>query len=141
MPLCLEQIAADEGVDAIIAVTVPTAVSDLHDAITTAVLSKLVAVALLDQPESVRLLPREAAASPEMTLPQASAEPTSGEPAHGAAGAPAVPAVPPMTIQRAQPGRSATLLATGPGAKGRKVTFPTWPGCAPGQRATWSPAS
>jgi acyl-CoA synthetase (NDP forming)/GNAT superfamily N-acetyltransferase len=91
---CLEQIAADDGVDAIIVVTVPTAVSGLHDAVTTAVLSKPVAVALLDQPESVRLLPREAAASPEMTLPQASDEPSSGEPAHGAAGAPAISAVP-----------------------------------------------
>jgi acyl-CoA synthetase (NDP forming)/RimJ/RimL family protein N-acetyltransferase len=56
---CLEQVAADEGVDAVLAVAVPTAMSDLRSAIMAAVVSKPVAAALLDQPESVRLLRRE----------------------------------------------------------------------------------
>jgi acyl-CoA synthetase (NDP forming) len=57
---CLEQVAADEGVDAVLAVAVPTAMSDLRSAIMAAAVSKPVAVALLDQPESVELLRREA---------------------------------------------------------------------------------
>jgi acyl-CoA synthetase (NDP forming) len=46
---CLEQVAADDGVDAVIAVTVPTAIADLRAAITAAVLAKPIAAALLEQ--------------------------------------------------------------------------------------------
>jgi acyl-CoA synthetase (NDP forming)/RimJ/RimL family protein N-acetyltransferase len=59
---CLEAVAADDGVDAVLAVEVPTAVADLSSAITTAKLGKPVAAALLGQPESVRLLRVGAAA-------------------------------------------------------------------------------
>jgi len=55
---CLEQVAADEGVDAVLAVAVPTALSDLRAAITAARLAKPAAAALLEQAESVRLLSR-----------------------------------------------------------------------------------
>ena len=55
---CLEQVAADEGVDAVLAVAVPTALSDLRAAVTAAALAKPVAAALLEQAESVRLLSR-----------------------------------------------------------------------------------
>jgi len=54
---CLEQVAADDGVDAVIAVAVPTAISDLGPAITAAAVGKPLAAALLEQAESVRLLP------------------------------------------------------------------------------------
>jgi acyl-CoA synthetase (NDP forming) len=55
---CLEQVAADDGVDAVLAVTVPTAIADLRPAIAAAVTGKPVAAAMLDQAESVTLLPR-----------------------------------------------------------------------------------
>jgi acyl-CoA synthetase (NDP forming) len=53
---CLEEVAADDGVDAVLAVAVPTAVCDLRAAIASAAVGKPVAAALLDQAESVRLL-------------------------------------------------------------------------------------
>jgi acyl-CoA synthetase (NDP forming)/GNAT superfamily N-acetyltransferase len=54
---CLEQVAADDGVDAILALAVPTAVPDLVPAACAARVSKPLALALLDQAEAVRLLP------------------------------------------------------------------------------------
>jgi acyl-CoA synthetase (NDP forming)/GNAT superfamily N-acetyltransferase len=54
---CLEQVAADDGVDAVIAVTVPTAMADLRPAITSAAVAKPLLAVLLEQAESVRLLP------------------------------------------------------------------------------------
>jgi acyl-CoA synthetase (NDP forming)/GNAT superfamily N-acetyltransferase len=53
---CLEQVAADDGVDALLAVAVPTAIADLTQAISTAKVTKPMAVAVLDQPETVRLI-------------------------------------------------------------------------------------
>jgi acyl-CoA synthetase (NDP forming) len=53
---CLEEVAADDGVDAVLAVAVPTAICDLREAVTTARTAKPVAVVLLDQAESVKLL-------------------------------------------------------------------------------------
>ncbi len=53
---CLEQVAADDGVDAVLAVAVPTALSDLRTAVTAATLAKPVAAALLAQAESVALI-------------------------------------------------------------------------------------
>jgi acyl-CoA synthetase (NDP forming)/RimJ/RimL family protein N-acetyltransferase len=53
---CLEAVAADEGVDAVLAVAVPTAIADLRIAVITAAAGKPVAVVLVDQAESVRLL-------------------------------------------------------------------------------------
>ena len=52
---CLEDVAADGGVDAVLAVAVPTAFSDLRPR-AEAVISKPLAVALLDRAESVRRL-------------------------------------------------------------------------------------
>jgi acyl-CoA synthetase (NDP forming)/GNAT superfamily N-acetyltransferase len=91
---CLEQVAADTNVDALIAVTVPTAVSGLHNAVTTAALSKPVLAALLDQGESVRLLQREPVASRPPTRPAASGQPAPTDAAPSAAGSPLIPAVP-----------------------------------------------
>ena len=61
---CLEEVAADDGVDAVLAVAVPTAFSDLSAAVAEAVLSKPLAVALLDRAESVRRLKRRPVAQP-----------------------------------------------------------------------------
>ena len=61
---CLEEVAADDGVDAVLAVAVPTAFSDLSAAVAEAVISKPLAVALLDRAESVRRLKRRPVALP-----------------------------------------------------------------------------
>jgi acyl-CoA synthetase (NDP forming)/RimJ/RimL family protein N-acetyltransferase len=53
---CLEEVAADEGVDAVLAVAMPSALSDLRTAIAGAAVSKPIAAVLLDQAESVRML-------------------------------------------------------------------------------------
>jgi len=53
---CLEVVAADDGVDAVLAIEVPTAVSDLKTAITIAQVTKPLAAVLLGSPESVSLL-------------------------------------------------------------------------------------
>jgi acyl-CoA synthetase (NDP forming) len=54
---CLEEAAADDGVDAVLAVAMPTAISDLRTAITGAAVAKPIAAVLLDQAESVRMVP------------------------------------------------------------------------------------
>ena len=56
---CLELIAADDGVDAILALAVPTAVADLAPAMCSANVAKPVALVLLDQADAVRLLPSQ----------------------------------------------------------------------------------
>ena len=61
---CVEEVAADDGVDAVLAVAVPTAFSDLSAAVAEAVISKPLAVALLDRAESVRRLKRLPVALP-----------------------------------------------------------------------------
>jgi acyl-CoA synthetase (NDP forming)/GNAT superfamily N-acetyltransferase len=53
---CLEAIGADDGVDAIICVIVPTAMGDLTEAATAASLPEPIVAAVLDQAEDVRLL-------------------------------------------------------------------------------------
>ena len=52
---CLEIAAADDGVDAVLAVTVPTAMADPSQAAGTALVAKPLAVVVLDQPETVLL--------------------------------------------------------------------------------------
>jgi acyl-CoA synthetase (NDP forming)/RimJ/RimL family protein N-acetyltransferase len=69
---CLESVAADDQVDAVLALAVPTAVSDLREAVTTARLAKPIAVVLLDQPESVKLLSLPEPAPPPAQPAQAS---------------------------------------------------------------------
>jgi acyl-CoA synthetase (NDP forming)/GNAT superfamily N-acetyltransferase len=55
----LEEAAADDGVDAVIAVIVPTAIADLRQAVCAAHVTKPLAAAVLDQRETVRLLARD----------------------------------------------------------------------------------
>ena len=61
---CVEEVAADNGINAVLAVAVPTAFSDLSAAVAEAVISKPLAVALLDRAESVRRLRRLPVALP-----------------------------------------------------------------------------
>jgi acyl-CoA synthetase (NDP forming) len=84
---CLEEVAADDGVDALLVVTVPTAIADLTQAVATAKISKPLAAAVLDQPEAVRLLPVDDHQMPfedgDLTDPQSGAfeRPSAGLPA------------------------------------------------------------
>jgi acyl-CoA synthetase (NDP forming)/RimJ/RimL family protein N-acetyltransferase len=55
---CLQAIAADNGVDAILAIGVPTAIADLSEAVLTAPVSKPMAAVLLDRAEAVTLADR-----------------------------------------------------------------------------------
>ncbi|HET9896247.1 MAG TPA: bifunctional GNAT family N-acetyltransferase/acetate--CoA ligase family protein [Streptosporangiaceae bacterium] len=56
---CLEAVAADEAVDAVLSLTVPTAMADLAQAVLSAeVGAKPLCAAALEQPEGVRLIPR-----------------------------------------------------------------------------------
>ena len=113
---CLEAVAADDGVDAVLAVAVPTAISDLRAAVSAAAVSKPIAAALLDQAESVRLLGRlPAAAAP---APRRAALPAQ---AHRTAGRQASPGCPPTPTRKMPPARSAMRPATEPGANGSKA--------------------
>jgi acyl-CoA synthetase (NDP forming) len=68
---CLEEVAADDGVDAVLVVTVPTAIADLSQAIAAADVSKPVAAVILDQPEVVRVIWGGGAGSPDAGRPAA----------------------------------------------------------------------
>ncbi len=68
---CLEKVAKDDGVDAVMAITVPTALGHLTPAILGAAMTKPVVAVTLDQQESVRLLRPEAdAAIPSYLYPE-----------------------------------------------------------------------
>jgi acyl-CoA synthetase (NDP forming) len=54
---CLEQVAADDGVDAVLALTVPTAIASLVPAACSADVAKPLVLSVLNQAEAVRLLP------------------------------------------------------------------------------------
>jgi acyl-CoA synthetase (NDP forming)/RimJ/RimL family protein N-acetyltransferase len=53
---CVREVAADEGVDALVVIGVPTAIADLSTAIASVQVAKPMAVVLLNQAESVRLV-------------------------------------------------------------------------------------
>jgi acyl-CoA synthetase (NDP forming)/RimJ/RimL family protein N-acetyltransferase len=55
----LEAVAADDGIDSVLAVTVPTAIADLVEAVVSSRVAKPLAAAALDQQETVRLLPSD----------------------------------------------------------------------------------
>src|SRR5262245_5477013 len=68
---CLEEVAADEGIDAVLAVTVPTAIADLNPAVCASQVTKPLAVAALDQQEAVRLLHRDERQGDRVAIPAA----------------------------------------------------------------------
>ena len=88
---CVEEVAADGGVDAVLAVAVPTAFSDLSAAVAEAAVSKPLAVALLDRAESVQRLKRLPVAQSPSGLhtdtgpagSAAAADPAAADPAAG----------------------------------------------------------
>ena len=132
---CVEEVAADDGVDAVLAVAVPTAFSDLSAAVAEAVISKPLAVALLDGAESVRRLKRRPVAPPP-----SGPHPDTGAAAGTAAAvidvaAAAITGVPVTPTRIMRPARWATLSGTGPGAGGSAERSPSWKGCARPTRA------
>lgn len=60
---CLEAVAADESVDAVLSVTVPTAVADPSEAVAQAAVAKPAGAVVLGQASDVRLLPRPGGAT------------------------------------------------------------------------------
>ncbi len=124
---CVEEAAADDGVDALLAVAVPTAVSDVRAAVIEAAVSKPLAVVLLDQAESVKLLsqpasaqPVRAAEAPPVVLPGGPTPPARrqepyGQPSPGFRRTPSL---------RAPPARWATRPGTVPGATGSWASVP-----------------
>jgi acyl-CoA synthetase (NDP forming)/GNAT superfamily N-acetyltransferase len=83
---CLREVAADDGVDAVLAVTVATAIADPSHALSTAGVTKPLAAAVLDQADAVRLVPRAAqppapaAAGPPEAAPPEAAPPETAPP-------------------------------------------------------------
>jgi acyl-CoA synthetase (NDP forming)/GNAT superfamily N-acetyltransferase len=75
---CIERAAQDDGVDAVLAITVPTALTRLGPAIVHARAGKPLAAVMLDQAESVRLLRDEPPAARQDS--QAAPDHTAGEP-------------------------------------------------------------
>jgi acyl-CoA synthetase (NDP forming)/L-amino acid N-acyltransferase YncA len=70
---CLELVAADDGVDALLALTVPTALADLVPAACSADIPKPLVLSVLDQAEAVRLLPRASGTVPAYAYPGSAA--------------------------------------------------------------------
>ena len=71
---CLEQVAMDEGVDAVMAITVPTALGHLLPSILATRIAKPIVAVMLDQQESVRLLqPDGRDAIPSYLFPESAA--------------------------------------------------------------------
>lgn len=71
---CLELVAADADVDAVLALVLPTAATgDLVSAVRTADVSVPLAAVVLDQAEAVRLLPRQEGSIPAYAHPETAA--------------------------------------------------------------------
>ena len=70
---CLEEVAADDGVDAVLALTVPTAIADLVPAARSADTAKPLVLSVLNQAETVRLLPGASGTVPAYAYPASAA--------------------------------------------------------------------
>ena len=113
----LEHVAADDGVDAVIAVAVPTALGDLTAAISAAKTTKPVVAVLLDQAESVRL-PARRPPLPAYAYPEAAARALGHAARYGAwrnRGDSHVPALSGVRTQAARELTAAFLSASPPG--------------------------
>jgi acyl-CoA synthetase (NDP forming)/GNAT superfamily N-acetyltransferase len=69
----LELLAADSGVDAVLALTVPTALADLAPAACSARVTKPLVLSVLNQAEAIRLLPGAAGTIPAYAYPGSAA--------------------------------------------------------------------
>jgi acyl-CoA synthetase (NDP forming)/GNAT superfamily N-acetyltransferase len=70
---CLELVAADDAVDAVLALTVPAAMADLVPAVCSAEVSKPLVLSALNQAEAVRLLPGGPGTVPAYAYPESAA--------------------------------------------------------------------
>ena len=114
---CLELLAADDGVDAMIALVQPTgATGDLITAIQDADIRVPLAAVALDQAETVRLMPRPASSGPTARFRS-------------------------TTFRKRRPPRWPTRPGTGPGAPSRTARCPASPTSGPRTPARWSPGS
>jgi acyl-CoA synthetase (NDP forming) len=80
---CLEVVAADDGVDAVLVLTVPTAIADLVPAACSANIPKPLVLSVLDQAEAVRLLPRASGTVPAYAYPRSAARPLARAASYG----------------------------------------------------------
>jgi acyl-CoA synthetase (NDP forming)/GNAT superfamily N-acetyltransferase len=78
--LCLEEVAADEGVDALLVVIAPAAMADVSLALAGSHLVKPLAAALLGQPQTVLLLPQDGPGPRQGDSEPPAEEPPAGEP-------------------------------------------------------------
>ncbi len=81
---CLELLAAEEDVDAVLALTVPTAIGDLAGAVLSAEVSKPLVLSSLNQAEAVRLLPGAAGPVPSYAYPGSAARALAHAASYGA---------------------------------------------------------
>jgi acyl-CoA synthetase (NDP forming)/RimJ/RimL family protein N-acetyltransferase len=70
---CLELVASDSGVDAVLALTVPTALADLAPAACCARVAKPLVLCVLNQAEAIRLLPGASGTIPAYAYPRSAA--------------------------------------------------------------------
>src|SRR5206468_4313769 len=91
---CLEQAAADDGVDAVIVVAVPTAIADLSAAAAAAAVRKPLILALPDQAETVRLRERAETGTDRDATPSPADPGDKAETADAPTQTPALDAVP-----------------------------------------------
>jgi acyl-CoA synthetase (NDP forming) len=87
---CLEEVAADHEVDSLLVVAVPTALADLRKAVGAAAVGKPLVACMLDQQETVTVLPQRAAPAPGQAGPGQSG-PGPAAPGEAAAGPAATP--------------------------------------------------
>jgi acyl-CoA synthetase (NDP forming)/RimJ/RimL family protein N-acetyltransferase len=71
---CLETVASDDSVDAVISVIVPTGIADLTEAITAAAAPKPLVASVLDQPDDVRVLTGSGSRVPSFAYPEGAAK-------------------------------------------------------------------
>jgi len=80
---CLEEVSADQEVDALLVVAVPTALADLRKAVSAAAVGKPLVACLLDQQETVTLLPQQTAGSGQPAAPAPSPAAADSRPGGG----------------------------------------------------------
>jgi acyl-CoA synthetase (NDP forming)/GNAT superfamily N-acetyltransferase len=81
---CLELVAADDGVDALLALTVPTAIADLVPEACSADVAKPLVLSVLNQAEAVRLLPGASGTVPAYAYPGSAARALAHAASYGA---------------------------------------------------------
>ncbi len=120
---CLREVAADDAVDAVLVIVVPTAIADLTAATLAAGLTKPVALAVLDQADAVRLLP-----VPAPPLGPADAGEGAGQAAGPGGEAAAVRSVPAYAYPETAAGALARAARYGAWRSRQRAPLPDLPG-------------